>query len=302
MLLQDLLQEFIFDCRLRKLSEKTLKSYTNNLTRFFSIIEKELDVTKLIELKPPVIKWYITFLATSGKKETYINSIIKNLRTFFRYCEQEEYIIKNPMDRIKFQKEPIPLIDTFNDNEVVRMIKYFDGSNFLDVRNKLIMTLLFDTGMRNSEICGIKVFDVRDTYILVNGKGNKQRAVPITPFINKQLIKYNRVRECYIKDKFAYQTEYLLLSQKGRKLTVEALEYIVKECGTACGVREGIRISPHTCRHYYAQAQLKNGCDLYTLSKLLGHTNPNITKVYLRSMNDTDFLSLAIGTSPLMNL
>ena len=302
MLLEDLLQEFIFDCRLRKLSERTIKTYHNNLARFFEILDQELEIKKLAQLKAPVIKWYIHYMTERGNKETYINGVLKLIRTFFLYCEQEEYIIVNPMDKIRFQKEPIPLIETFNDAEVRRMIRYYDGKKFLDVRNKLIMILLLDTGIRNHEICKLKVEDIRDTYILINGKGKKQRAVPITPIVNKQLIKYNRIRDEYIEGKFHYDTDYLLLSQKGKKLTIETIERIVKSCGEACKVREGIRISPHTCRHYFAQAQLKNGCDLYTLSRLLGHSKVDITKVYLRSMNNDDFLDIAVGTSPLMNL
>lgn len=302
MLNQDVLKEFIFDCRMRKLSERTIKSYKNNNLRFFQFIETEYQITELEDTYPQAIKGYIDYLSSLGRKETYINGILKTMRAYFTYCMNEDYLRKNPMDKIKFQKEPIPLIVTFNDDEVVRMIKHFNGARFLDIRNKLLMILLFDTGLRNSELCNLKVTDIRDNYIFVNGKGKKERAVPISPILNKQIIKYNRVREHYIKDKFAYQTEYYLLSQKGKKLTVEAIERIVKDCGVACNVRKGIRISPHTCRHYFAQAQLKNGCDLYTLSRLLGHTNPNITKIYLRSMNDDDFLDLAVGTSPLMNL
>lgn len=298
----DVLQEFIFDCRLRKLSERTIKGYRNNMLRFFRYLEMEYNIKKLNHVKANVIKDYINYLAKLGRKETYINSIIKGMRAFFLYCEKEEYIVKNPMDRINFQKENQTLIVTFSDEEVEKMVRYYNGSRFLDVRNKLIMILLFDTGIRNFELCNLQVTDIRDTYIFVRGKGKKDRVVPITPMIKKQLIKYERVRNIYIKDKFAYQTEYLLLSQKGKKLTPETTERIVKECGCACKVSEGIRISPHTCRHYYAQSQLRNGCDLYTLSRLLGHTNLNITKIYLRSINKDYFLKSAVVTSPLTNL
>ena len=71
------------------------------------------------------------------------------------------------------------------------------------------MVMFFDTGMRNSEMCDLKIEDLRDTYIRVMGKGKKMRYLPITPFINKYLIRYLRVRESYIKDKLCYQTEYL---------------------------------------------------------------------------------------------
>ena len=116
------------------------------------------------------------------------------------------------------------------------------------------------------------------------------------------LIRYLRVREHYIKDKFNYDKKYLLLSQNGKRLTPEAIERIVKNCGLHCGVREEIRCSPHTCRHYYAQTQIRNGCDLFTLSMLLGHSNINITKIYLNSMGIDEILAIGQKTSPLSNI
>lgn len=302
MILQDVLKEFLFDCRLRKLSDRTLKGYRNNNLALFRYLKSEYQVTMLEDVLYQMIQSYIELLMNKGLKETYINGLIKCFRAFFSYCVDETYIPKNPMYKVKFQKQPITLIHTFSDREVGDMVTYYSGSRYLDVRNKLIMILLFDTGIRNSELCGLKMSDIQGTHINIIGKGNKQRFVPITPMINKYLIKYLRVREQYIKDKFRYETEYLLLSQKGRKLTIETIERLVLDAGTGVGVHNGVRISPHTCRHFYAQAQLRNGCDLYTLSKLLGHSNINITKIYLQSMDDENFLNMAIRTSPLENL
>lgn len=138
-----------------------------------------------------------------------------------------------------------------------------------------------------------------EDHIFIFWKGKKSRSVPVTPIINKYLIRYLRVREEYIKDKIAYQTEYLLLSQKGKKLTVETLENVIKGAGKLVQIRPGIRVSPHTCRHYYAQSQLKNGCDLYTVSKLLGHSKVDTTKRYLQSMHDDTLMEMAAKTSPL---
>jgi integrase/recombinase XerD len=194
------------------------------------------------------------------------------------------------------------MINTFTNEEVRRMVNHFNGSSYLEVRNKLIMIILCDTGIRNYELCNLKMGDIRDTYINIFGKGKKVRHVPITAVINKQLIKYMRSRENYLKDKINCQEDYLLLSRTGRNLTIATLENVVRACGEASNVRKEIRISPHTCRHYYAQAQLKNGCDLFTVSRLLGHSNINITKRYLQSMQDDDVMEMAIKTSPLMNL
>lgn len=302
MLNEDVLKEFIFDCRLRKLSERTIKSYRNNNKKMMHFIKSEYQVTELEETYYQHIQGYITFLTQQKLSETYINTLLKSFKAFFVYCVQEGYIIRNPMDKIKHQKEKIPVIETFTNEEVAKLIRAYHGGRFLDVRNQLIMVMFFDTGMRNSEMCELKLTDIRNSHIHILGKGKKVRFVPMTSFINKYLIRYLRTRELYIKNKFGYDTEYLFLSQKGKKLTVETMERIVKNAGEVCGIKSNIRVSPHTCRHYYAQSQLKNGCDLYTLSKLLGHSKVETTKRYLHSMRDDDLLEMAVKTSPLMCL
>lgn len=90
---------------------------------------------------------------------------------------------------------PITLINTFNDDEVRAMVKYYNGSKFLTMRNKFMMVLFFDSGIRNSELCELKMSDLRTTYIHILGKGKKTRHVPITSSTNKYLLKYLRIRE-----------------------------------------------------------------------------------------------------------
>ena len=302
MLNADVLKEFIFDCKMRKLSDKTIKSYRNNNLALFLFIKNEYGITELEETNHLHVKGYIQYLTDKNLSEIYINTIVRTFRAFFRYAVEENYIITNPIDKIKKQKEPIIIINTFTNDEVKHMINYYCGSKFLDIRNQLIMIILFDTGIRNSELCGLKLSDICDNYINILGKGKKIRHVPITPIINKYMIKYLRARESYIKNKINYSDEFLLLSQKGKQLTVETIERVVLKCGTNSKVRKEIRISPHTCRHYYAQTQLKNGCDLFTVARLLGHSNINITKRYLQSMHDDDTMIMGAKTSPLMNL
>ena len=92
------------------------------------------------------------------------------------------------------------------------------------------------------------------------------------------------------------------MSSRNKPLTTEAIQRIVKLAGQGANVRKEIRCSPHTCRHYYAQAQLKNGLDVYSLSRLLGHETVNVTKRYLEGIKDTEVLELGVKSSPLMNL
>lgn len=303
MLLEDTLKEFLLECELRQYSQRTIRHERNSLQKMIYFIGETYRVTQLEKVKHIHLKGYVKYLTDLGRKETYVNGLIKSFRAFFKYCTEEEYIEVNPALKLSFQKEPEILITTFTDKEVEAMVNYYKGRRFLDIRNKLIMVILFDTGIRCSELCELKVTDVRTNVINIQeGKGKKQRFVPLTPAINKWMMKYQLARQSYILDKIGYAEEYLFLSQKGKPLTKATIERIVGACKEPCGVREEIRCSPHTCRHYYAQKQLRNGCDMYTVSRLLGHKTVTITKRYLQSITDEDIVDLGTKTSPLMNM
>lgn len=115
------------------------------------------------------------------------------------------------------------------------------------------------------------------------------------------MLKYASIRDFYFKE-HGRLFEYYFLSYRAKPLTIEAVERVVRIAGERAKVRRDIRCSPHTCRHYYAQAQLRNGLDVYSVSRLLGHEDITITKRYLQSIQDEQVLDMSIKTSPLMNL
>lgn len=127
------------------------------------------------------------------------------------------------------------------------------------------MAILFDTGIRKLELCILGLLDVKDTVIYIKGKGRKERVVPISPMLKKIMIRYERAREEYIKDSIVRDDAYFL-SYRGKRMTGEAVERVVKICGEKANIRKSIRCSSHTCRHYFAQAQLRNGLDVYFLT------------------------------------
>ncbi|NLK23482.1 MAG: site-specific integrase [Clostridiales bacterium] len=121
-------------------------------------------------------------------------------------------------------------------------------------------------------------------------------------FLRKNQIYFTtNIKEAYLSDDILHYDNYFL-SSRNKPLTTEAVERIVKLAGEGVKVRKEIRCSPHTCRHYFAQAQLRNGLDVYSLSRLLGHENINITKRYLQGLKDEEVLELGVKSSPLMNL
>lgn len=299
MLLADLLKEFQFDMQCKRRTKRTIKVALNTAKAFFHYTGA-VDLEEVTQLH---IKKYIAYLQGLGRTATYINSIVKYLKVFYRYCEQEEYITakQNPASRINLLKEPRVLIETFTDDEAVRMLKQWDFKTFYNARNKAIVAILFETGIRNLELCSLSIADVRETVILVHGKGDKERYVSISPALKKTLIKYERIRAEYIKNKFLSDDAYFC-SRSGKRITTNSVGRMIKITGEMAKIREEIRCSPHTIRHYYAQFMLRNGFDVYATSRLLGHENITTTKRYLQSLKDEEIVSMSIEKSPLMCL
>ena len=301
MLAKECLSEFRLDCELRRLSKRTIKGYYNNNARCLTYLERQYGIYEMEEIKPPHLKSYFQELIGQGLSSSYGNGILKGVRAFFKYAVEEGYLTSNPALKVRWQKEGKVLINTFTDREVERMIGAFNCKTYLSARNKLILAIAFDTGARNSEICGLGCQDIRDNVILIHGKGNKERCVPLTPYLKKLMLKYERLRKEYFLDKPLNYGNYLL-SRTGRPLPTEALEHVFTKANEKAKVRDTVRCSPHTARHYYAQCNLRNGLDVYSLSRLLGHENINITKRYLQSIQDESIVTLAVQSSPLSNL
>ena len=192
------------------------------------------------------------------------------------------------------------LIHTFSDSEIVRMIQFYDGNDYLSIRNRLMLMMLFDTGLRISEIMDMKPSQIRQGYFVVYGKGRKERVVPQNPIVSKWLMKYERVRESYFQYRRAEDCYFL--SKNGRRLTPEAVNKFMKKASKSVGVNPLVRVSPHTCRHTFAHQELKNGLDLYSLSRLLGHESVSITQRYLEAVRDEQVLTSARSTGVLAHL
>lgn len=300
LILQDVIKEFIFEIKLRNYSERTIKGYKNNILKFARYMENEFEIVEIEDITHIHIKSYLNFLKENGLTEVYINTILKNLRSFYKYCFTEGYCLNIAL-KVGWLRERKIIIKTFSDNEIRKMMDVYNYSSYIHARNKCIMAILIDTGIRNFELCQLKITDIRETVIYIMGKCKKERVVPISPYLKKIMIKYERIREGYLKNNILHYDNYFL-SYRNKPLTIEAVERIVRLCGEKANVNKNIRCSPHTLRHYFAQAQLRNGLDVYSLSRLLGHENVTITKRYLQGLKDKEVLELGMKSSPLMNL
>ena len=306
MFFNSLLEEFLIHCQLKNLSLRTVETYRSTIGNVLTYLEVEKGITELEQVRRVDFQDYNFYMLKSGKLPTYINAINKSLRSFFNYLVAEDYCKVNIPKQLPTLKEQKQLLTTFNSSEVKRMLNFYKRRTFLDARNQAILALLFDTGLRCSELLSIKNAHIESNFIRVLGKGNKWRIVPLSLYLRKVFIKYEREKERYVKklkkDESEVEEYYFLTKSLTKMESTVMIEYIVKNCAVAVGVREEVRASPHTCRHFYAITALKNGMDIYSISKILGHSNLNTTRVYLESITNEEVIKLTISKSPLMNL
>ena len=301
MLIEDSVKEFIFECQIRQYTWKTVKGYKNTLEYLATYLKEVHHLTDIEQVNEHHLKAFFAYQINKKCKETYLNGLIKVYRAFYKYLIEQEYVVKNPILKVSWMHEPTNIIKTFSDEEVKRMLNVYPETDYLNIRNKAIMAMLFDTGIRNYELCCLPNDNIKDNYIAIYGKGKKERQVGKSPYLSKILMKYERVKKYYFEFKNIKLDNYFL-SRTGRPLTNEAVGRIVHIAGEQAKVSDTIRCSPHTCRHWFAQSQIKNGIDVYSLSRLMGHSNIKITQRYLEGMRDNQIVSQSIKTSPLMNL
>lgn len=298
MKIKDGIKDWLVECEIRKYTPKTIRGYKTNLNIFLRYCEEEEELIEVDEINLAVIKRFTQTMIRKGKKGTYINGLLKVIKSFLQYM-YDEYGegFNTKIKGFRWVKEEKPIIKAFKPKDVKKILDNCRGADYLAIRDTAIITTLIETGVRCYELCCIQPKDVFEDHIVIQGKNHKRRVVPITPHLKKALMRYDRVRENY----FAYKNidEYYFLSNTGRQLTNSGMEHMIKRRGK--GV-EGYRLSPHTFRHTFAQLSLKQGRDLYSLSRQLGHENLQITSIYLRSLQDDEIIKIAKENSVLMNM
>ena len=278
-----------------------MQNYEKQLNKFRHYVKENFQVIQFEELKAIHVKHYISSLQDRGCKPAYINDLLKAVKCLCAYAQREGYSEEVLTKRVKNVKQPKVLIHTFSSKEIGLMIRYFNGTDYLSMRNRMILMIFFDTGIRASELINMKLDQIQDSYFSIYGKGRKERVVPKNAAVGKFLYKYLNARAKYFTARDC-EEDYVFLSKTGKLLTHEGIGVFMKEAADAVGVNPKVRVSPHTCRHTFAHQQLKNGLDLYSLSRLLGHESVSITQRYLEAIEDTQILTSARKTSVLANL
>jgi integrase/recombinase XerD len=168
MLLKDARDEFLFDCECKHLAKGTIRNYKAE-TRFLVEFLELKQVTEGEEVKAHHIRDFMKQKQDAGSSACYVNDILKVCKTWFQYLVDEDYIEerRNPAAKVKNVRQPKTIIETFSVQEMKSLIHFYSGSDYLDVRNKTIIMLLFDTGMRCNEMIQMVEEDIKRDYIVV---------------------------------------------------------------------------------------------------------------------------------------
>lgn len=272
---EDLMDDYIVDLDIQNYSSNTLKTYSSILINFNRYMESQKQIKSEKDILR-TFKKYIQHLKRDNEvSQNYLYLITVIIKKFLNYCEIDI------ADEIKIPKRTKSLPKSLSEEQVYRLIHAKDDEydptksnprNITKLRNKLILTLLYSTGLRISELIKLKIADIDETdrTIRIRGKGEKDR---IVIFDNDTL---DLIHE-YL-DKRGSDNELLFINQKDHMLTPRYVQFMIKDYAKKAGITK--KVTPHILRHSFATHLLKNGVDIRAIQQLLGHSNLNTTQIY----------------------
>lgn len=261
----------------RNLSPMTVMTYEQFLRDFESYF-RGLDTTAdWTTVDADIIRDWLEQMLDNGAKATTVNTALSAVRSFFRYALRRKLVEKDPAHLIEGPKKSKPLPQFVREKEMDELIDDKEwGDTFIDVRARAILILLYETGVRVSELTGLddEDLDVTAGQLKVTGKRNKQRIVPFGQELATAIGQYVGRRDTEVER----QTTALFVTDKGERMTRQQVYAIVRRSlGEVTTLKKR---SPHVLRHSFATAMLNNGAGLESVKKLLGHESLETTEIY----------------------
>lgn len=257
----------------KRFSEHTRKAYETDIVQFYEFagITDGKDIKEVDSL---LVRGWIIDLFEQDVKSTTINRKLSSLRTFFKWLLKEGIISKSPLQIVKGPKNEkrLPSFAKTSDLEKEHINNYY-SDDFNGRRDRLIVELLYQTGIRLSELINLKETDIGTRSIKVLGKRNKERIIPISSELNEQIQDY-----LFEANKITNKAPELFVLINGKKLYPK---FVYRRINSYLGVTTNLeKKSPHVLRHTFATHMLNNGAGLEVLKELLGHASLSATQVY----------------------
>ncbi|WP_394371097.1 tyrosine recombinase XerC [Staphylococcus arlettae] len=264
----------------RQFSEHTLKSYYDDIVQFNSFLEQEYLNLNTFEYKDA--RNFLSFLYSKNLKRTTVSRKISTLRSFYEYWMTQDETVVNPFVQLVHPKKEQYLPHFFYEEEMEALFQTVSTDVKKGMRDRVILELLYATGIRVSELVNIKIqdLDMQTPGVKVLGKGHKERFVPFGEFCRQSIEVY--LQE--FKPKLNSNHDFLLVNMNGAPITERGVRYVLNDVvKRTAGVTE---IHPHKLRHTFATHMLNQGADLRTVQSLLGHVNLSTTGRYTHVSNE----------------
>ena len=277
---KNLIKHFSDFLRLEQsLSDNSISAYCHDIELFRQYLEGEGKSLSVTEISHHDIEDFFANLYDLGICASSQARILSGLKSFYRYLIQEKICEEDPTMLVSFPSIGRHIPEVLSYEEIVKMFDSIDLSQQFGHRNKAIIEVMYGCGLRVSEVISLNISDIyiKDEFIRIVGKGEKERLVPIGKKTLKELMLYTRGERLHqeIQPKF---TDKVFISARGTSLTRQSVFLLVKSLAEKAGIKK--TISPHTLRHSFATHLLEGGADLRAVQQMLGHSSISTTEIY----------------------
>jgi integrase/recombinase XerD len=265
-------------CLEKGFSENTTEAYIDDLNKLRRFVDGEAEGLNMLNLTYNDLQQFLAQLNDLGISARSQARIISGIKSFYRFLITEDYLDTNPAELLESPKTGLKLPEVLTVNEVNGLIDSIDLSKAEGQRNRAMLEVLYSCGLRVSELITLCYSNVyfEEQFIIVRGKGDKQRLVPISPKAIQEIRNYLIDRH-HIKVRKGFE-DTLFLNRRGAGLTRVMIFHIIKEQARIAGIRKNI--SPHTMRHAFATHLLEGGANLRAIQMMLGHESITTTEIY----------------------
>ncbi|MGD8558129.1 MAG: site-specific tyrosine recombinase XerD [Gammaproteobacteria bacterium] len=261
----------------RGLSENTLNAYRTDLQGLARWLGQNHKQELLYASRSQLLD-YLSYRVNQGTKSRSAARLLSSVKRFYQYCVREQLIEQDPSDRIDAPKLGRTLPKSLSESEVEALLDAPDLKEPLGVRDRTMLELLYATGLRVSELISLRMeqINLRQGVVRVQGKGNKERLVPLGEEAQSWLEKYlDEARHAITP---ASVSEYVFTTRRHSAMTRQAFWYLIKRYAQKVGIKK--HLTPHTLRHCFATHLLNHGADLRVVQMLLGHSDLSTTQIY----------------------
>jgi integrase/recombinase XerD len=263
----------------RGLSANTITNYTLDIERLCSFLSVQNITVSPIAITEETVQQFIYAVSKEVNARSQAR-IISGLKSFFSYLIFEDYRADNPMELVESPRLGRKLPDTLSVSEIDNLILAIDLSSNEGERNRAMLETLYGCGLRVSELVALKISDLffEEGFIKINGKGNKERFVPIGELAQRYITIYKETIRVHLPIQKGFE-DTLFLNRRGRQLTRAMIFTIINRLADLIELQK--KISPHTFRHSFATHLLENGADLRSIQLMLGHESITTTEIYV---------------------